>query len=489
MTQFTIADTIIVICYMLVLIGVGIWVAKRTKTTEDFMVAGRNIGIWRFTAAMAACVIGGSLTMGSSTLAYTYGVGAIWLGGICAVSIFLMSLFLRTKLADMRILSAAEGFGIFYGPFARVLSAVVMMIYMFMVGVVQVVAVGTIMNIMFGWSTQVSMLIGGVVVLAYIVIGGMWAVTYTDIFQFLIMTAGVIILCPVLAIHGVGGVGAFIEQAPATHLDITSLGGAKILAYILLYTPGFLVGQDIWQRAFTAKDPKTARKGTALAALYIFLYTVALIIIGICLMIVMPNLENPDLAFATATTTFTPVGIRGVIMAAALAAIMSTASSEIMGTATVAFNDLIRNAKPDISEKKGILITRIIAVIVGCLAIICALWIQSVLVALDVAYAFISGCIFVPLVFAFLLKKVSAKAGLLSLLGSFVTVVIFLIKDGLTATTPIMFGILVSAVIFFVVTLIDRTKHVVDIHEDGTVYVDGVLQETKKRKSAEVLGH
>ena len=484
MTQFTTFDTIIVICYMIVLVCVGIWTAKKTKTTEDFMVAGRNIGIWRFTAAMAACVIGGSLTMGSSTLAYNFGIGAIWLGGICAVSIFLMSLFLRTKLADMRILSAAEGFGIFYGPYARVLSALVMMIYMFMVGVVQVVAVGTIMNVMFGWSTQVSMLIGGVVVLAYIVIGGMWAVTYTDIFQFLIMTAGVIILCPILAIHGVGGFGAFIEQAPATHLDITSLGGAKIVAYILLYTPGFLVGQDIWQRAFTAKNPKTARRGTALAALYIFLYTVALIIIGICLVIVMPNLENPDLAFATATTSFTPIGVRGVIMAAAMAAVMSTASSEIMGTATVAFNDLIKNGKPDLSEKQGIMITRVIAVIVGLLAIVCALWIQSVLVALDVAYAFISGCIFVPLVFAFLLKKVSAKAGLLSLLGSFVTVVIFLVKDGLTATTPIMFGILVSAVIFFIVTAIDRNKHEVNILEDGTVYVDGVKQEVKKRKSA-----
>lgn len=484
MTQFTTFDTIIVICYMIVLVCVGIWTAKKTKTTEDFMVAGRNIGIWRFTAAMAACVIGGSLTMGSSTLAYNFGIGAIWLGGICAVSIFLMSLFLRTKLADMRILSAAEGFGIFYGPYARVLSALVMMIYMFMVGVVQVVAVGTIMNVMFGWSTQVSMLIGGVVVLAYIVIGGMWAVTYTDIFQFLIMTAGVIILCPILAIHGVGGFGAFIEQAPATHLDITSLGGAKIVAYILLYTPGFLVGQDIWQRAFTAKNPKTARRGTALAALYIFLYTVALIVIGICLVIVMPNLENPDLAFATATTSFTPIGVRGVIMAAAMAAVMSTASSEIMGTATVAFNDLIKNGKPDLSEKQGIMITRVIAVIVGLLAIVCALWIQSVLVALDVAYAFISGCIFVPLVFAFLLKKVSAKAGLLSLLGSFVTVVIFLVKDGLTATTPIMFGILVSAVIFFIVTAIDRNKHEVNILEDGTVYVDGVKQEVKKRKSA-----
>lgn len=487
MTQFTMLDTVIVICYMVVLICVGIWVAKRTKTTEDFMVAGRNIGIWRFTAAMAACVIGGSLTMGSSTLAYEFGVGAIWLGGICALSIFLLSLFLRTKLSDMRILSAAEGFGVFYGPYARVLSAVVMMIYMFMVGVVQVVAVGTIMNVMFGWSTQVSMLIGGVVVLAYIVIGGMWAVTYTDVFQFLVMTVGVCILCPVLAIHSVGGMGAFLEAAPATHLDITGLGGARIVAYILLYTPGFLVGQDIWQRAFTAKSPKVARRGTAMAALYIFLYTVALIIIGICLAITVPNLEDPDLAFATATTTFTPTGVKGVIMAAAMAAVMSTASSEIMGTATVAYNDLIRNAKPDFSEKQGILITRIIAIVVGLLAIICALWIQSVLVALDVAYAFISGCVFVPLVFAFLLKKVSAKAGLLSMLGSFITVIIFMAKDGLAATTPIMFGILVSAVIFFGVNAVDRKKHQVDIREDGTVYVDGILQEQKKRKSAEVM--
>ena len=486
MSQFTTVDIVIVICYLLALIGVGIWTARKTKTTEDFMVAGRSIGIWRFTAAMAACVIGGSLTMGSSTLAYEHGIGAIWLGGICALSIFLLSLFLKTKLADMRILSAAEGFGVFYGPQARILSAVVMMIYMFMVGVVQVVAVGTIMNVMFGWSTQVSMLIGGLVVLAYIVIGGMWAVTYTDIFQFLIMTAGVCIICPIMAIQGVGGFSAFAQAAPATHLDITNLGGARIVAYIFLYTPGFLVGQDIWQRAFTAKNPSIARKGTALAALYIFLYTVALIIIGICLVIAMPDLENPDLAFATATTTFTPVGVRGVIMAAAMAAVMSTASSEIMGTATVAYNDLISNYKENLTEKQGILITRIIAIVVGLLAIVCALWIQSVLVALDVAYAFISGCVFVPLVFAFLLRKVSAKAGLLSLLGSFVTVIAFMIKDGLAATTPIMFGMLVSALIFFIVTAVDRHKHEVRIMADGTVYVDGVKQEQKKRKSAQV---
>ena len=82
------------------------------------------------------------------------------------------------------------------------------------------------------------------------------------------------------------------------------------------------------------------------------------------------------------------------------------------------------------------------------------------------------------------MKKVSAKAGLLSLLGSFITVVVFMVKDGMSATTPIMYGILVSAVIFFVVNAIDKKKHEIEILEDGTVIVDGVKQELKKRKSA-----
>ncbi|MDD6311113.1 MAG: sodium:solute symporter [Firmicutes bacterium] len=484
MANFTTLDIIIVIAYLLTLIVVGIWTAKKTKTTEDFMVAGRNIGIWRFTAAMAACVIGGALTTGGATLGYNFGISALWLGGIFAVSIFLLSLLLRTKLTNMRILSACEGFGVFYGPQARLLSSLVMVVYLFMVAVVQVVAAGTIMNVMFGWSLQVSMLIGGLVVLLYVVIGGMWAVTYTDIIQFLIMTVGVIIICPVMAIHGIGGFGTFIESVPATHWDITSIGAPKIIAYILLYTPGFLVGQDIWQRAFTAKSPKVARRGTMMAAAYIFIYALAITVLGMCLYIAMPNMEDPTLAFATATTTFTPTGVRGVLLAAALAAVMSTASSEIMGTATVIFNDLILGGNKNYSEKKGVLITRGLAIVTGLVAIVCALWIQSVLVALDVAYAFLSGCIFVPLVFAFLLKKVSAKAGLLSLLGSFITVVIFMIKDGMAATTPIMYGILVSAVIFFVVNAVDKKKHQVEIMEDGTVIVDGVKQELKQRNSA-----
>ena len=104
------------------------------------------------------------------------------------------------------------------------------------------------------------------------------------------------------------------------------------------------------------------------------------------------------------------------------------------------------------------------------------MYIQIVLVALDVAYDILSGCIFVPLIAAFLLKKVSARAGLWSLAASFVTVIFFFIKDDLSATTPIMGGIAVSIIVFFTLNAIDKNKRQIDIEEDGTVIIDGVVQ-------------
>lgn len=475
--NFSSIDLGIVLAYFAMMIGIGIYLSRRAQTKEDFIVAGRGLPLPQYTAAMAAVVIGGGCTMGVSTLSYQSGISGIWIGGVYAVSILLLSFLLRTKLSNMRILSACEGFGVFYGPYARTLSAVVMLVYLFMIAVLQMVSIGTVLEVMLGWPKSVSMLVGGLVVLVYVVIGGMWAVTWTDIIQFIIMTVGVIIVCPALALRSVGGFSYMVSQLPAAHLNVTTIGMAAIVAKILLLTPGFLVGQDIWQRAFTGKDQKVARTGTALAAGYIFIYTIALIIIALCLFVAVPDLEDSNLAFATAAVHFSPVGVQGVLLAAALASIMSTASSGILGSATVVYNDMIAVKNKDISDKTAVMLTRVISVIIGALAIVCSLWIQDVLVALDVAYDILSGCIFVPLIAAFMLKKVSARAGLYSLAASFVTVIIFFIKDGLSATTPIIFGIAVSAIVFFSINAIDKKKQQIDIMEDGTVIVDGVKKE------------
>lgn len=473
----TIIDIIVCIAYFALVIGVGIFASKRAKSKEDFLVAGRSLPLPMFTAAMAAVVIGGGCTIGGTTLAYESGIGGIWVGGMYALSILLLAFLLRTKMSNMRILSTNEGIGIFYGPYARTVSAVITLIYLFMIAVLNVVSIGTVLSIMTGLSATVSMIIGGLIIVIYITIGGMYAVAFTDIIQFIVMTVGVIIILPVLGLINVGGFSGLEASLPAESFDLTDIGASRIIAYVFLLVPGFLVGQDIWQKAFTAKSPKVAKRGTLIAAGYIFFYAIATVIIGMCVAAAVSNLENSDLAFATAAATFCPGGIKGLVLAAALASIMSTANGGIIGSATVIFNDMISVKKPDMSAKKAINTTRVLIVIVSLCAVVCAIFIQSVLVALDVAYAYLSGCVFVPLVLAFLLKRVSARAGLVSLVASFVTVTVLFFVFGITSTYPIIFGMIVSIVLFFAVNILDRkNKHEIDFDGDKII-VDGVLKE------------
>ena len=208
----------------------------------------------------------------------------------------------------------------------------------------------------------------------------------------------------------------------------------------------------------------------------ILLYAIATVIIGMYIAVAVPNLANSDLAFATAAATFCPEGIKGLVLAAALASIMSTANGGIIGSATVIFNDLFSVKMPVMNEKKAINRTRVLIIIVCICAVVCAVFIQSVLVALDVAYAYLSGCVFVPLVLAFILKKVSAKAGLISLVGSFITVTGLFFAFGLTSVYPIIFGMIVSIVLFFGVNALDKKdKHSIDFEGDHVI-VGGVIR-------------
>lgn len=468
----------IIVLYFGALLLVGYISLKKAKSGEDYLVAGRMLPLPMFAAAMAAVVIGGGGTLGASELAYNAGIGGFWLSGMYAISVFLLAFLLGTKLSNMRILSTSEGIGVFYGPHARILGAVITLIYLFMIAVLQIVGIGTILSTMLGWNPSTAMVLGGVIILVYLLLGGMWAVAMTDVIQIIIMTLGVIILTPIFALKQVGGFSGLAASLPPTHFNLTDIGFQRIIAYVFLLVPGFLAGQDIWQKAFTAKSKKVSTRGTLLAAFYIAIYGVGVILLGMCLQVVKPDLADTTMVFATAAVTFMPEGFRGLLLAAALAAIMSTANGGILGSATVVYNDLLKD-RMKIPSEKVVFVNRILCIIVTSLAVICALFLQSVLVALDVAYAYLSGCIFIPLVFAFLLKKVSAKAGLYSLIASFITVTAFFVIDGITALTPIIYGMAVSAVTFFGVNFFDKKKREITF-EGEKVFVDGVEEVVKK---------
>jgi len=451
-------DYSIIILYFLAMVGVGFIASRFAKSKEDYLVAGRRLSFPLYFGCMSALVLGGGSTIGSTKLGYIYGFGGIWLDLSLGIGLIGMGFLVSSKLSKMKALSINEVIEGSYGATARIFSSVLTFIYTLTVSVVQVLAIGTIFNVALGWPAVQSMLIGGGIVIFYTFIGGMWAVTMTDIVQFVIKTIGVLILAPIFAFSAVGGWDKLTASVPAANFSIGSMGFESMLTYFLLYAPGILIGQDIWQRVFTAKNDKTAKSGTVSAGVYCIAYAFATTFLGMCVFTLYPNIEAQN-AFATGVINFLPAGIRGFVLAAALAATMSCASGTILACSTVMYNDMYTrfiNRNPD--ENKAIWINRGFALLIGALVMICALWLKDVLVALDVAYAYLSGTVFIPVLASFVLKKFSPKAGLFSLGASGIVVTGLFFKFGFTSNYPILLGMLTGLIVYVVVNAVDKNK-------------------------------
>ncbi|MGC8384946.1 sodium:solute symporter family transporter [Pseudomonas aeruginosa] len=227
-----------------------------------------------------------------------------------------------------------------YNPAARHASALIMLVYALMIGATSTIAIGTVMQVLFGLPFWVSILIGGGVVVLYSTIGGMWSLTLTDIVQFLIMTVGLVFLLMPLSINDAGGWDALVAKLPASYFDFTAIGWDTIVTYFLIYFFGIFIGQDIWQRC----SPPAARpwpRSRSAAGIYCVLYGMAGALIGMAAKVLLPDLENVNNAFASVVEHSLPNGIRGLVIAAALAALMSTASAGLLAASTTVTQDLL----------------------------------------------------------------------------------------------------------------------------------------------------
>lgn len=460
----------IIIFYFIGMVVIGFISMKFAKTQEEYLVAGRRLGFPMFFGCMAAMAVGGGSTIGSTKLAYKFGISGIWYDGSLGVGLILLGILVSSKLSKMKVLSINEVIGDNYGKAARVYGAVLTFIYTMMLTVVQVISMGVILSGILGWSNGVSMLVGGGIVIFYTFIGGMWSVTMTDIVQFVIKTIGVLLLAPIFALHSVGGWSNVVAKLPATHFSMTTIGYDGIVMYLLMFIPGLVIGQDIWQRVFTAKNDKVARTGSISAGIYSILFGLATIVLGWCVLVAFPGLKDPQEAFVTGIIHFLPTGIRGFVLAAAMAATMSVASGTILACSTIVYNDaylgLIKKGKGD---KGSVWINRGIALAIGIIIMIFAFLIQDVLTALDMAYAYLSGCVFVPVLAAFILKKFSPKAGLASLAASSIVTTATFFFSGISSNYPIIYGIITGLIVYVGVNAVDKRKVISSVNAQNEV--------------------
>ncbi|NPD31498.1 sodium:solute symporter [Eggerthellaceae bacterium zg-1084] len=454
-------DYLLISAYFLAVVLAGLLAARLAKTQEDYLVAGRRLSFPLFFGCMSALALGGGSTLGSTELGFRFGLGGVWLNLSIGIGLVLAGLLVTSKLSKLRAISVNEVVEESYGSTARVFSAVLTLIYTLTLSVTQVIAIGAIIHGVLGIPHTPAMLAGGGIVIAYTFVGGMWSVTLTDIIQFAVKTVGILILAPIFCIASSGGWDAIVSQIPPSYLSPTGMGFDRSFAYVILYVPGLVIGQDIWQRIFTAKNERVSTAGTIGAGLYSMTYALATVLIGISVFILMPELENPADAFVAGISTFLPEGVRGVVLAAAMAAAMSVSSGTILASSTVLYNDLYLRFWPGANERAGSVgVTRLFAGLIGVVVMICALWINNVLAGIDISYGYLSGCVFVPLVASFVLKRFSPKAGLWSLGVSALVVTGCFATQGVGGSTPIVSGMLSGLAVYALVNVADRKGRV-----------------------------
>ncbi|MHC5903122.1 sodium:solute symporter family protein [Streptomyces sp. S6] len=450
-------DYTVIVVYLAGMLAMGWWGMRRARSKSEFLVAGRRLGPVMYSGTMAAIVLGGASTIGGVGLGYKYGLSGAWMVFTIGLGLLALSVFFSARIARLKVYTVSEMLDLRYGGGgAGIVSGVVMWAYTLMLAVTSTIAYATIFDVLFDMDRTLAIVLGGSIVVAYSTLGGMWSITLTDMVQFVVKTIGVLLLLLPIAVVKAGGFAAMRDELPTSYFDPLGIGGETVFTYVLIYTFGMLIGQDIWQRVFTAKSDRTAKWGGTVAGSYCLAYAVAGAVIGTAAKVLYPNLTSADDAFATIVKDELPVGVRGLVLAAALAAVMSTSSGALIACATVANNDIWARLRGRAGEGESgdeVRDNRLFILVMGVAVIGTAVALNNVVEALTVAYNLLVGGLLVPILGGLLWKRGTVHGALASVVVGGGSVIALMASYGILANEPVYYGLLASLAAYAVVSL------------------------------------
>ena len=453
-------DIVVVIVYLFVMLLIGLWARKKTAgNKESFLVADRNLGYGMFVPCMCACILGGAMTIGATGLGYSYGISGVIFPVAMGLGVICLAQFVVRKLSKYKILTVGELLYKRFGPTASLFSSFFVFIYLVLLSVSQITAIGAILHVFLGWDLLLSMVLGGLISMGYSTLGGMVAVTFTDFIQFLIMVIGIFFILLPVSINEAGGLSGLQTALDPSYFDLGTMGVSRIASYLLLYILSCMIDQSYWQRAFTARGKKRSMIGTTIAGGFSMIYGLAVILIGMSAAVIFgPGTVDSDQSiFSMMAIQLLPTGVSGFVLVGALSAMMSSMSGPFIAASTVLVNDFIiplSKNKERFTDKKVIQYNRIILVCSGLVALALSLWMKNVLVALDFANCVIIGGILFPVLAALYWKRATAKGAIISMFASTIAVVVGYIVWGVSSWLPVIPGVIVGLVVLIVATLL-----------------------------------
>jgi SSS family solute:Na+ symporter len=460
---------VLLVCclYFISLIIAGIVAAKRNKNVTDFLVAGRNLGLFLTTATLVAVQVGAGVVLGGAGNGASMGVwpGMYYALG-CGGGLILAGIFMAPKLKTADGYVPMDFFEKRYGANKAVrlwawMSNIPSMLGIF---VAQMLACGSILagfGLPFGWGVVIC----AAVILVYCYIGGMWGVVLTDLIQTIVILIGIPILAvaSLLAVKHAGFAPSSILATPFIPKGLFS----KFIYLVLPFLLSISVSYDAYMRYQSAKDVKTARWGCIISGIIVIIIGIFASIVGAVSGKLYPDIQDGVFA-SMAIHTLHPV-MAGIVIAAILAAAMSSANCLLIALGATFSRDFYNKfLHPEKSLEELPYSKRIskITVFVSCLVgVLIAFKLTNILDAIIIFNYPYMGSLLVPLLLGVLWKGATKKGAFAAIfVGGVIGVFCFVlgltgpISPLLDADWGLLYSYVVSAIVLVGVSLTDKSR-------------------------------
>ncbi len=408
MGTLSVLDYAVLALYLATTIFIGVWVSRYIQTGREFFLAGRTLPWWAVGVSLVATDIGGTDIIGVGGAAYRYGIAVgnfEWIG--CVPAMIVGAFVFIPHFWRCRITTIPEYLEKRFSVQVRTAVAICWLTFMACNLGVMLLASAKLMQALAGWPAPVSIWLVALLVGFYTFSGGLAAVVYTDVLQGIVMIAGCALVV-VIGLWQIGGIGPLRERvtavvtareaqreasppstaAPLSPMpdDAANPASAKIehfdlilpvdtptpfpwtgilFGLALITSPAYWIGnQAIVQRALGARSEFEAKAAYVWGAVLKNLIPVIIVVPGLIAIAVFPDIQDPDLALPQLIASIIPAGVKGIFLAAFLAALMSSVDSYLNSATAIFTNDIyLRFMRPTADERRLLFIGRTVTIL------------------------------------------------------------------------------------------------------------------------------
>ena len=413
-----------ILAYLAVLVGLGVYQARKLETGDDFLVAGRTLPWHVLVFTLLATWIGSGSLFGGAGLGYRAGFPALWQSAGAWTGIALVY-FLASRVRRIAKYTMPDVLELRYGAPARVLGTLVVVIAYTTIAAYQFRGGGRLLNLVAGIDIGTGALITMAFCVVYTALAGMLSVAYLDIGNGVAMIVGVALAVVYLVVHA-GGPG---EALGALRPDQVALFGTldpwKDAMALFLPTMLLLMGEaNMYQKFFSAKDERHARISVMAWIVGTILVETLIIAVGVFGSVVIPGLQGADteaIVIQVAGTVL-PTVLAVLLLCGAAAIIVSTANSFLLTPASALMRDVYQKViNPRATDRQILLLTRFFVVVLGLLGFVALRFFTTILEMALWAYTMYGASITPALLAAFVWPRVTRAGGIASIAAGMVT--------------------------------------------------------------------